>query len=172
MTHVQLCACTYHRPLAHYWTLRTMHPARLQYPSRCRSSIHMREAAKDELNKARQGIPIPVPECPGVYHCGFHAAKSFSATSYLIVREGDEGNVMMDSPRFNPLLAKQITALGGVKYIVLSHMCAPCLCPASIAFRSMCRLLRQAPLTMPSNVLLSELFVRIQARESLLSSTG
>lgn len=85
----------------------------------------MREAAKDELNEARQGMPIPVSECPGVYHCGFHSEKSFGATSYLIVREGDDGNVMMDSPRFNALLATQIAAHGGVKYIVLSHMYAP-----------------------------------------------
>ena len=66
-------------------------------------------------------MPIPVPECPGVYHCGFHSEKSYGATSYLIKRE--EGNIMMDCPRFNPKLAKNIEALGGVSTIVLSHMC-------------------------------------------------
>lgn len=67
-------------------------------------------------------MPIPVPDCPGVYHCGFHSEKSFGATSYLIVRP--EGNILMDSPRFTPVLAKKFEAMGGVDTIVLSHMCA------------------------------------------------
>ena len=67
-------------------------------------------------------MPLPVPECPGVFHCGFHSEKSFGATSYLLQRA--EGNILMDAPRFNPMLAKRIEALGGVSTIVLSHMCA------------------------------------------------
>eukprot|EP00892_Ulva_mutabilis_P002630 jgi/Ulvmu1/12368/UM009_0014.1 len=83
-------------------------------------SIHMRSRDKEELQEARDGMPIPVPDCPGVYHLGFHSEKSFGATSYIIVRP--EGNVMMDTPRFNPLLAKSLEALGGVNTIVLSHI--------------------------------------------------
>ena len=84
----------------------------------------MTETEKGELKEAQAGLPRPVPGCPGVFHCGFHSEKSFGATSYLIVRP--EGNILMDSPRFNPLLAKKIEALGGVSVIVLSHMCASC----------------------------------------------
>jgi glyoxylase-like metal-dependent hydrolase (beta-lactamase superfamily II) len=80
----------------------------------------MRNRDAAELNEAKQRMPIAVPECAGVYHCGFHSENSFGATSYLITRP--EGNILMDSPRFNPFLAKQLESLGGVKYIVLSHM--------------------------------------------------
>lgn len=83
-------------------------------------SIHMQHSDKDEVKEAQDGMPIPVPECPGVYHCGFHSEKSFGATSYLIVRK--DGNILMDAPRFNPLLAKKIAALGGVKHMILSHI--------------------------------------------------
>jgi hypothetical protein len=83
----------------------------------------MRHNDKSELKEAREGIPIPVKGCQSVYHCGFHAENSFGATSYLITRP--EGNIMMDSPRFNGGLAKNIENMGGVKYIVLSHMYAP-----------------------------------------------
>lgn len=82
----------------------------------------MRNKDSSELREAQEGIPIPVPQCPGVYHCGFHSEKSFGATSYLIVRP--EGNIMMDTPRFTPVLAKKFEAIGGVATIVLSHMCA------------------------------------------------
>ena len=53
----------------------------------------MRHKDGAELREAQGGMPIPVAECPGVYHCGFHSEKSFGATSYVIVRE--EGNIMM-----------------------------------------------------------------------------
>ena len=84
----------------------------------------MRHNDSSELQEAQAGMPIPVPECPGVYHCGFHSEKSFGATSYVIVRDGGKSNIMMDCPRYNPKLAKNIEAMGGIKYIVLSHMCA------------------------------------------------
>jgi hypothetical protein len=82
----------------------------------------MREKDSEELKEAQRGMPIPVPGCEGIYHCGFHAEQSFAATSYLITRP--EGNILVDSPRFNPVLAKRFEELGGVKYIFLTHMCA------------------------------------------------
>ena len=51
-------------------------------------------------------MPIPVEGCPNVYHCGFSSKDSFGSTSYLIVRES--GNVLVDSPRFDKHLLKQI----------------------------------------------------------------
>lgn len=83
----------------------------------------MRHKDGAELKEAQRRMPIAVPQCPGVFHCGFHHEASFGATSYLVQRA--EGNILMDSPRFNPLLAKRIEELGGVSVIVLSHMCAP-----------------------------------------------
>jgi len=70
-----------------------------------------------EIRQVQQSFPIPVTE--GVYHCGYHAESSFGAASYLIQRP--QGNVLVDSPRFTPPLVKQIEALGGVRYLYLTH---------------------------------------------------
>lgn len=79
----------------------------------------------DPLVKAvvEHDFPIPVdPEhLPGVYHLGYHHKGSMGATPYLIVRAGGKGNVMVDAPRFNGRLARQIEALGGVAYHVITH---------------------------------------------------
>ena len=57
-----------------------------------------------------------------VYFCGFTSESSFGAWSYLIVRpEAKGGNVLVDSPRFATKLVKQITALGGVRKMFLTH---------------------------------------------------
>ena len=56
---------------------------------------------------------------PGVYHCGYHAEESFGAASYLLVRPG--GNVLVDSPRFAAPLVKRLEALGGVRWLFLTH---------------------------------------------------
>lgn len=62
---------------------------------------------------------FPTEIAGGVYHCGFHSEKSFGAASYLIVR--DQGNVLVDSPRFNEPLARRIEALGGISQMFLTH---------------------------------------------------
>lgn len=51
-------------------------------------------------------MPMPVAGCPGVYHCGFSSKDSFGSTAYLIVRSS--GNILVDSPRFDRQLLKQI----------------------------------------------------------------
>jgi hypothetical protein len=48
--------------------------------------------------------------------------KTFGGEGFLITRPG--GNVLVDSPRFNPVLAKRIQDMGGIKYIFLTHKCA------------------------------------------------
>ena len=55
-----------------------------------------------------------------VWYCGWHAADSYGAASYLIVRP-DRGNVLVDSPRASRALHERIAALGGVSTMVLSH---------------------------------------------------
>jgi hypothetical protein len=70
-----------------------------------RFSIHARQQS-DEVRAVIDGMPIPVEGCPNVYHCGFSSKDSFGSTSYLIVRE--TGNVLVDSPRFDKHLLKQI----------------------------------------------------------------
>lgn len=55
----------------------------------------------------------------GVFHCGFHSQDSFGASSFLIQRT--DGNILIDSPRFLPQLAKAIEQLGGIRYQYLTH---------------------------------------------------
>jgi ferredoxin len=70
-----------------------------------------------DIKTAQQSFPILVSE--NVYHCGYHAENSYGAASYLIQRS--EGNVLVDSPRFAPPLVKQLEAMGGVRYLYLTH---------------------------------------------------
>jgi glyoxylase-like metal-dependent hydrolase (beta-lactamase superfamily II)/ferredoxin len=55
----------------------------------------------------------------GVYYCGFTSPKSFGGSSYFIRR--DDGNWLIDSPKFLPQLAKNLETLGGVQQIFLTH---------------------------------------------------
>ena len=73
---------------------------------------------KRDLRAARAAFPDPI-EYP-VHHCGYHSEDSFGAASYLILR-GD-GNVLVDSPRFAGPLVERIEALGGLRYMYLTHM--------------------------------------------------
>lgn len=69
------------------------------------------------LTRAIASFPFPVDG--NVHHCGYHSRDSFGAASYLVVRP--EGNVLVDSPRFATPLVKRIEALGGVRYLFLTH---------------------------------------------------
>ena len=65
----------------------------------------------------QQTFPLTVKD--NVYYCGYHSADSFGAASYFIQRP--EGNILVDSPRYTPPLVKQIEAMGGIKYMYLTH---------------------------------------------------
>jgi glyoxylase-like metal-dependent hydrolase (beta-lactamase superfamily II)/ferredoxin len=62
---------------------------------------------------------FPEPLGDDVYFCGFASESSFGAQSYLIRRPG--GNVLVDSPRAMPRLLDRIEALGGVRWMFLTH---------------------------------------------------
>ncbi|NJL48677.1 MAG: MBL fold metallo-hydrolase [Leptolyngbyaceae cyanobacterium SM2_5_2] len=70
-----------------------------------------------EIKAVQASFPLPVTD--RVYHCGYHAESSYGAASYVIQRP--EGNVLVDSPRFAPPLVKQLEAMGGVRYLYLTH---------------------------------------------------
>ncbi len=70
-----------------------------------------------DIKAVQQQFPLPIEG--NVYHCGYHSEKSFGAASYFIQRP--EGNVLVDSPRFTPPLAKQLEAMGGIRYLYLTH---------------------------------------------------
>jgi glyoxylase-like metal-dependent hydrolase (beta-lactamase superfamily II)/ferredoxin len=68
---------------------------------------------------AKAAHALPVELAPGVLDCGYAAGSSFGAASWLVLRE--EGNVLVDSPRFVRPLADRIRALGGVRFMFLTH---------------------------------------------------
>ncbi len=79
-------------------------------------SMRAREA-RPEIRAASAAFPDLIAD--RVYHCGFHDEASFGAASYLIVREA--GNVLVDVPRFALPLVRRIEALGGVRWLFLTH---------------------------------------------------
>ena len=63
--------------------------------------------------------PFPFELTPGVYALGHNARSSFGAHSFFLRR--DDGNLIIDSPRFTRSLAERIDDLGGVRHVLLSH---------------------------------------------------
>src|SRR4029079_16788190 len=70
-----------------------------------------------ELARFIRSSPLRIE--PGVFHCGYHSADSFGAASYLVERP--EGNVLVDSLRYNAHLVKSLEDMGGVRYLFLTH---------------------------------------------------
>lgn len=82
------------------------------------ASIGVTDAASRALLKeVSTSFPVPVDE--DVFYSGYHSESSFGAASYFIRRDG--GNVLVDSPRFAAPLVKRIEALGGLRWIYLTH---------------------------------------------------
>jgi glyoxylase-like metal-dependent hydrolase (beta-lactamase superfamily II)/ferredoxin len=69
------------------------------------------------IKEIQNNFPLLIAE--NVYHCGYHSKLSYGAASYFIKR--DDGNILIDSPRFIPSLVKKIEEMGGVKLIYLTH---------------------------------------------------
>jgi len=105
-------SAVYHQPTNEIERLRAMQ-ALLACPT---ASIGTVEKPKD-IKDAQESFPVPVVD--NVYHCGYHSEKSYGAASYLIQRP--EGNVLVDSPRFAPPLVKRLEAMGGIRYLYLTH---------------------------------------------------
>ncbi len=74
-------------------------------------------APPQDIKAAQASFPIPI--AANVYHCGYHSEKSYGAASYLIQRA--DGNILVDSPRFAAPLVKRLEAMGGVRYLYLTH---------------------------------------------------
>lgn len=73
--------------------------------------------AKHAFGSARAAFPEPLEG--GVHYCGWAADSSFGARSYLVVRQ--RGNILVDSPRYAAPLVERIAALGGVRWMFLTH---------------------------------------------------
>jgi glyoxylase-like metal-dependent hydrolase (beta-lactamase superfamily II)/ferredoxin len=72
-----------------------------------------------KLDARASARAFPEPVAGAVHFCGYAAAASYGASSWLIVRPG--GNVLVDSPRAAAVLMNQIEALGGVRWMFLTH---------------------------------------------------
>jgi glyoxylase-like metal-dependent hydrolase (beta-lactamase superfamily II)/ferredoxin len=73
---------------------------------------------KRSLAAAVDAFPEPIED--NVRFCGFASEDSFGGSSYLILRP--EGNLLVDSPRFTGPLVKKLEAMGGVRWMFLSHV--------------------------------------------------
>ena len=88
-------------------------------------SIHATPGDAAALQAATATFPVPVPGVaraegggPPALFLGLTSSKAFGAASYLLLRP--EGNIMVDSCRFNPALARTLKEVG-VKWIFLTH---------------------------------------------------
>ena len=72
---------------------------------------------KHDYSAAQAAFPEPV--AGPVYYCGYHSSKSYGAASYFIRHPG--GNLLIDSPRFTTPLIRRLEALGGVRWLFLTH---------------------------------------------------
>jgi glyoxylase-like metal-dependent hydrolase (beta-lactamase superfamily II)/ferredoxin len=72
---------------------------------------------KHDMRAAVASLPELVED--DVYRCGYTSESSFGAVSYLVRR--DDGNFLIDSPRFTEPLAKNIARLGGARRMLLTH---------------------------------------------------
>jgi glyoxylase-like metal-dependent hydrolase (beta-lactamase superfamily II) len=105
-------SAVHHQPASDLERLQAMQ-ALLSCPT---ASIGTIEKPTD-IKAVQQSLPIALAE--NVFHCGYHAESSYGAASYLIQRP--DGNVLVDSPRFTPPLVKRLEAMGGVRYLYLTH---------------------------------------------------
>jgi glyoxylase-like metal-dependent hydrolase (beta-lactamase superfamily II)/ferredoxin len=62
---------------------------------------------------------FPMQLASEVYYCGFNSPKSFGGNSYFVRHSA--GNWLIDSPRFVEHLARRFEAMGGIRYIFLTH---------------------------------------------------
>jgi len=74
-------------------------------------------ATKHDMKRALAAFPEHIEA--DVFRCGYTSVSSFGAISYLIQR--DDGNVMIDSPRFAGPLVKRIEEMGGLRQLLLTH---------------------------------------------------
>jgi glyoxylase-like metal-dependent hydrolase (beta-lactamase superfamily II) len=72
-----------------------------------------------ETHRVQPPDLFPQELAPGIYRCGYNAPSSFGAHSYFARR--DQGNLLVDSPRYVKKLAQKLEALGGIADILLTH---------------------------------------------------
>jgi glyoxylase-like metal-dependent hydrolase (beta-lactamase superfamily II)/ferredoxin len=72
---------------------------------------------KNNAKEVMEDFPLHIEA--GVYYCGFNSPKSYGGNSYFV--QHPDGNWLIDSPKFLPHLVRKFEAMGGIKYIFLTH---------------------------------------------------
>lgn len=72
---------------------------------------------RSNIKEAMSGFPMCMEE--PVYYLGFNSPKSYGGKAYIFLSE--EGNWLVDAPKYHPHLVSWIEAHGGLKYIFLTH---------------------------------------------------
>ena len=80
-------------------------------------SIGTEQSDKTRLQQAKESFPLHLED--GVFYCGFNSDKSFGANSFFIRHQ--DGNWLIDSPRYLKQLVEAFERMGGMKYIFLTH---------------------------------------------------
>ncbi|MCP5110793.1 MAG: MBL fold metallo-hydrolase, partial [bacterium] len=74
-------------------------------------------ARANQAGRVKEDFPLLLDQ--GVYYMGFTSENSFGGSSYLL--ETDQGNWLIDSPRYSSYLVKRLEELGGLQHIFLTH---------------------------------------------------
>src|SRR5579872_6262242 len=104
-------AFVYHQPQNEF-ELRKATRALLACPT---GSIGTTE--KIDTHAVMDDFPLPIEN--SIFYNGFTSKHSFGASSYFIKHQ--EGNWMIDSPKYMPHLVKKFDAMGGLSHIFLTH---------------------------------------------------
>ena len=73
------------------------------------------DVAKRDMKSGVASLPEPIAE--DVYRCGYTSESSFGAISYYVA----DSKILVDSPRFALPLVRNIEAMGGVRWLLLTH---------------------------------------------------
>ncbi len=80
-------------------------------------SIGTEQSDKARLKAAMDSFPLRVED--NVYYCGFNSDKSFGANSFFVQHQ--DGNWLIDSPRYIKHLVEAFKRRGGIRYLFLTH---------------------------------------------------
>jgi glyoxylase-like metal-dependent hydrolase (beta-lactamase superfamily II)/ferredoxin len=72
---------------------------------------------QNEAKVVIKDFPLQIED--NVFYCGFNSAKSYGGNSFFVQHDG--GNWLIDSPRLVKQLSLRFAAMGGIKYIFLTH---------------------------------------------------
>ncbi len=72
---------------------------------------------RNDAKAVMRDFPLHLED--GVYYTGFSSPKSYGGSSYFV--QHPDGNWLIDSPKYLPHLIDRFAALGGIRYIFLTH---------------------------------------------------